>query len=388
MEDRSVRHAQDKLYWLGFAQFSGVGPGRFSKLLSKFSTAKKAWDADEKELAEVIGKAFAAKFIDFRKEFDPAEYEQKLRHKKCSYVTLEDPNYPQLLKKIKNPPFVLFLKAHLPSLRSGVSGQGKFKFNASENQLTIGIVGTRKITDYGRQVTELLTRELVDAGCVIVSGLGLGVDAVAHQATLDSHGKTIAVLGCGVDCCSPSENTALYDRIVENGGVIVSEYGLGMSPTKGSFPSRNRIIAGLSQGIVVTEGAADSGALITAKDALENNRKVFAVPGPVTSSLSQGPYQLIKQGAVVVSSAKEILEELQIKGRQGTRRDKGDKSIKGESKEEQLILDLLIEQDLHFDELVKRTKIDSSKLGTILSLMEMKGMIKSLSAGIFSLSLK
>lgn len=354
---------------MAFALFPGVGPGRFAKLLASFGSAKQAWEASETDLKKTIGPSLTGQFLDFREKFSPSDYEEKLLRKKVGYLTLFDPNYPQLLKQIKNPPFVLFYKGKIVN-------HGNF----------VGVVGTRKITDYGRQVTELLTRGLVEAGCVIVSGLALGVDAVAHATTLAAKGKTIAVLGCGVDCCSPSENTALYDRIVENGGVIVSEYGLGVSPTKGSFPSRNRIIAGLSLGIVVTEGATDSGALITAKDALENNRKVFAVPGPVTSSLSQGPYQLIKQGAVVVSSAEEILDELGLYGAKNGKTSSVKKVI-GDTKEEQQILDLLVEQDLHFDELVKRIKIDPSKLGTLLSLMEMKGIIQSLSAGVFGLAI-
>jgi DNA processing protein len=370
MKKRSIRQAQDKSYWLGFSQVPNVGPTRFTQLLAAFGTAKAAWNATEKELLPVIKPALTKQFLDFRETFSIEAYEEKLRRKNCWYLTLDDPDYPQLLKEAKNAPFVLFYI-------------GQFPFNTLENKTTIGIVGTRKITDYGGQVTEMLTEELVSAGCVIVSGLALGVDAVAHQTTITHGGKTIAVLGCGVDCCSPSENEQLYDRIVESGGCIVSEYGLGMSPTVGSFPSRNRIIAGLSLGVLVTEGAVDSGALITAKDAFENNRKVFAVPGPVTSSLSKGPYDLIKKGAVVVSSGKEILDEL---GLQNKKRANQKRIISGDTKEEQKIIDLLAEQDLHFDELVRRTKIDSSQLGTILSMMEMKGMIKTLHAGFFSLT--
>jgi DNA processing protein len=364
---------EDRAYWLGFSQVPNVGPARFLQLLVAFGSAKNAWKATEKELLPVIKLALTKQFLDFRETFSIEEYEKKLRQKKCWYLTLDDPDYPQLLKEAKNAPFVLFGKGNKEILKQ------------VQNDSYIGIVGTRKITDYGRQVTEMLTQELVNAGCVIVSGLALGVDAVAHQTTIDTGGKTIAVLGCGIDCCSPSENELLYDRIVESGGCIVSEYGLGMSPTIGSFPSRNRIIAGLSLGILVTEGAANSGALITAKDAFENNRKVFAVPGPVTSTLSKGPYDLIKKGAVVVSSGKEILDELGIPtspfGLRGT-----SKSIKSDIKEEQEIIDLLAEQDLHFDELIKRTKMDSKELGTILSMMEMKGMIQTQSAGFFSLT--
>lgn len=372
----------DRSYWLGFAAFPGIGPGRFAKLISYFETSENAWKASEKELIEVLKPALTAEFLDFRKKFSISEYEEKMRKAKVDYLIISDSDYPALLKQIKNAPFVLFYKGEKKILKQVQDDPPSPK--ASEGQsIFMGIVGTRRITDYGRQVTEMLTLELVESGCVIVSGLAMGVDASAHKTTIDSGGKTIAVLGCGVDCCYPRENEKLYQEILDSGGAVVSEYGIGMSPTIGSFPSRNRIIAGLSHGVLVTEGAADSGALITAKDALENNRKVFAVPGPVTSSLSKGPYALLKKGATIVSSAKEILEELQVKSIKGI---KSIKSMKGANKDEQKILDLLSEQDLHFDELVKRTKIDSSKLGTILSMMEMKGMIKSLNAGFFSLS--
>lgn len=365
---------EDRFYWLGWSQVPKVGPTRFAQLLAAFGTAKAAWNASEKDLLPVIKPALTNQFVDFRKTFSFEEYLEKMRKAKVSFLALTDSDYPQLLKQIKNPPFVLFVKGNVEIL------------NQVQDDSYIGIVGTRKITDYGRQVTEMLTTELVDAGCIIVSGLAMGVDAVAHQTTINHGGKTIAVLGCGVDCCYPRENERIYEAIIDSGGAVVSEFGLGMSPTIGSFPSRNRIIAGLSLGVLVTEGAADSGALITAKDAIAMDRKVFAVPGPVTSSLSQGTYQLIKQGAVVVSSGKEILEELQIKGAKGDKRDKRDRGLKGDSKEEQKIIDLLSEQDLHFDELVKKTRIDSSELGTILSMMEMKGMIKTLSAGFFGLA--
>lgn len=366
---------QDRVYYLSFSQCPGIGPGRFTQLLSHFGTAENAWNAKEKELIKVLKPALTSQFLDFRKKFSFLEYEERMRKAKVSFLTLVDKDYPKLLKQIKNPPFVLFYKARPSSLRSVVGGQDPM----------IGIVGTRKITDYGRQVTEMLTQELVEAGCVIVSGLAMGVDALAHKTTINNGGKTIAVLGCGVDCCYPRENERLYEEIIDSGSVIVSEFGLGVSPTVGSFPSRNRIIAGLSHGVLVTEGAADSGALITAKDAIVAGRKVFAVPGPVTSSLSKGPYDLIKKGAVVVSSANEILEELGLQGARRATRDKRVIKVRGDTKEEQKILDLLAEQNLHFDELVRKTKIDSSQLGTILSMMEMKGMIKSLSAGFFGL---
>lgn len=370
-----------------------MGPARFAKLLAQFGAAESAWHVTEKELLPVLKPALTAQFFDFRETFSLDEYLEKMQKAKVSFVTLDDPIYPALLKQIKNPPFVLFVKGNLEILSSktvipakaGIQElDSRFPGNDSSSAF-IGIVGTRKITDYGRQVTESITRELVDAGCVIVSGLAMGVDAVAHQTTVDAGGKTIAVLGCGVDCCYPRENQRIYENILDSGGLVVSEYGIGQQPTVGSFPSRNRIIAGLSLGVLVTEGAADSGALITAKDAIAIGRKVFAVPGPVTSSLSQGTYQLIKQGAVVVSSGAEIISELGLGGVGGKGEKRKMRGIRGDNKHEQMVIDLLAVQELHFDDLVRKTKIDSKALGTILSMMEMKGMIKTLSAGFFAL---
>jgi DNA processing protein len=374
----------ERSYWLGFSLFSGVGPGRFAKLLSAFGSAKDAWDATTEDLEKVLGKALAAKFSDFRLKTSLEDYEEQLHKSNVCYLTLQDIDYPILLAQSKNAPFVLFVKGNLELFYSSSKEHGKEKGSRQTRTVspTIAIVGTRKITEYGRQVTEMLTTDLVTAGCVIVSGLALGVDAVAHQTTTDNNGRTIAVLGCGVDCCSPRENEDLYNSILAHGGAIVSEYPLGQVPTKGSFLSRNRIIAGLSHGVIVTEGASDSGALYTANDAFANGRKIFAVPGPITSSLSQGPLGLIKKGAKLITTASEVLESLNLGNATSIM---SIKSLKGDTKEEQQIIDLLMKQSLHFDELLKRTKINSSQLGSLLSLMEMKGMVKSLEGSFFAL---
>lgn len=351
----------ERLYWLGFSLFPGVGPLRFKKLRATFSTLEQAWSASSKELERCLGPALTEKFLAFRKQENLEAYEQRLAATNVSYLTLLDASYPLLLKEISNPPFVLYCK-------------GTFDFVSTENANTVGIVGARRVTSYGEQVTQIITDGLVESGCIIVSGLALGVDAIAHKATLAAGGKTVAVLGCGVDCCYPQENTQIYARIVESGGAVVSEYPLGFPPTVGSFPSRNRIIAGLSRGVVVTEGAVDSGSLITARDAIANNRSVFAVPGPINSRLSNGPYALIKQGATLVTTAEDVIDTLGLKSLTGTT---GITSIKGDTEEEQQIIDLLQEEELSFDQLIKHTGIVAATLGGILSLMEMKGMITS-----------
>lgn len=354
---------EERDYWLGFSVFPGVGPKRFQALLTYFSTVKDAWNASESELKESgLGEQLSEKFIAFRSNFSLESYLKKLEQKSISYLTFLDKEYPMLLQESHNPPFVLFMK-------------GEFDFNDSQNQMTVGIVGTRRITSYGRQVTEMITESLVDAGCVIVSGLAMGVDAVTHQTTLNCNGKTIAVLGCGVDCCNPSTNQRLYDEIIVKGGAVISEFPLEQAPTKGSFPSRNRIIAGLSKAIIVTEGAEDSGALITAQDAFTNNRKVFAVPGPITSSLSKGPNSLFSKGAQVVTSGQDVLRELGINSRITNKKRKD--TVKGDTAEEQKILDLLQNETMHFDELVRKSELSPAIIGTLLSLMEMKGLVRN-----------
>jgi DNA processing protein len=335
-------------YWLGFSTISGIGPAKFRKLLEEFKTAKAAWK-------------------NIKPKFSIENYLQQLKEKDVWFLTLQDEEYPELLKEIKNPPFVLY---------------GKGDKNLLNDKNTIGVVGARRTTQYGREVTKLLTAELVLSGFTIVSGLALGVDAVSHMTALENNSKTIAILGCGVDCCNPRENQSIYDDILKSNNCIISEFPLGMKPTQWTFPARNRIIAGLSQAVLVTEGAEDSGSLITAKFALKFNRKVFAVPGPITSQMSKGPYVLIQKGAKLVTSGEDILKDLRFKIK-----DLGIKKMKrkGETKEEDLILKLLQNEALHFDELVRRTKFSSSKLSSILSLMEIKGLVRSLAEGTFSI---
>jgi len=362
----------ERHYYLGFSVFPGIGPIKFEKLLKSFGSAKKAWNAQVSQLEQVIGKNFAEKFEVFRRKFNTKDYEKELKNKKISYVCLIDKDYPQLLKKIPNPPIVLFVKGNKELLHTNKLGSVGM----------IAIVGTRKITSYGKSVTDLFSSSLASSGLVIVSGLAIGVDAKAHISCLDAGGKTIAVMGNGVDLPFPSNNKSLYERILKNGGAIISEFPPGEPPSKGTFPSRNRIIAGLSDGVLVTEGARDSGSLITADYGLKFGRKVFAVPGPITSSLSAAPLRLIEKGAKLVVTPEDIIKELGIKNYE-LRKD--GKKFAGLNSEEKKIVELLENEPLHFDEIVQRLKFGSSKVGTILSMMEIKGLIKN-SRGVYSLN--
>lgn len=360
---------EERDYWLGFSSASGIGPVKFQILLKTFGSAKKAWSAKHSEIEKVLGEKLAVKFGDFKKNFSLELYSKELKKRKLQFLTLNDKDYPELLKKTGKPPFVLYIKGSKEVLN---------------NSLSIAVVGTRRITSYGEEVTRILVSDLVGSGFIIVSGLALGVDAVASAAAIGSGGKTIAVLGCGVDCVTPLENERLYNSIVSEGGAIVSEFPLGHPPLRGSFPSRNRIIAGLSLGVLVTEGAEDSGSLITASEALKIKRPVFAVPGPITSTLSKGPFKLISKGAKLVTSVQDILKELNVEGAKNI---KSTKSIKGDTKDEIKILQILENEPLHFDEIVRKSKINPSKLGSLLSLMEVKGLIKSQGGGFFSVNL-
>ena len=364
-------------YWLGFSVFSGIGPFKFKKILKEFGTAKKAWEGENVKIIKVLSEKLGAKFIDFRNKFSIENYLKSLKKENVWFLTLEDKHYPVLLSKIKKPPFVLY-------------GKGlEFKsWEKADLERAIGIVGARRTTHYGREVTRLFTNQLVGSGFTIVSGLAIGVDATSHKSALDNGGKTVAVLGCGVDCCNPTENVNLYKRIIESGSTIVSELPLSHPPSKGSFPQRNRIIAGLSQAVLVTEGAEDSGSLITANYAFELGRKVFAVPGPITSSLSKGPYKLLKKGARLVTKIEDILEELKFEIRNSKSETNSKSQItkrKTENKEEEKILKILENESLHFDEIVRRSQLDSSKIGSLLSIMEIKGMVKS-SGNLYSIN--
>jgi len=349
----------ERKYYLAFSNFPGIGPLTFEKLLKAFGSAEEAWKATEADLLSVLKPALTSKFVLQRKELDLEKYEENLSRQKINYVCIFEKSYPKRLKSMKNPPIILYSK-------------GKVDFNSEHKFLAI--VGTRRITAYGRSVTEMFSSSLAQQGLVIVSGLAIGVDGVAHSASLDSCGITVAVLGNGVDMCYPRENQKIYDRILANGGMIISEYPPGQEPNVGSFPARNRIVAGLSDGILVTEGAEDSGSLITANFGLEFSRKVFAVPGPITSSLSAAPLKLIEKGARLVVTPEDVIKELGIKPSELT---KNKKTIEGLDPTEKKIIELIENESLNFDEIVRRLSLDPSKAGTILSMMEINGLIKN-----------
>lgn len=378
---KKVEMNEETTYWVAFSVFPGIGPVRFALLRNYFGTAKAAWEAPTEVLRKIkLGEKLTSQFDHFRKTFDLDDYLKKLEKQHIAVLILTDFRYPKLLKQLTDAPFVLYIK----------SKPGMEKLNLDR---TIGVVGTRKITHYGEDVTKKLVEGLVSYGFTIISGLAYGVDAVAHQAAIEAGGKTIAVLGCGIDIIAPPSNARLYHEIAEQGyGAIVSEMPLGLRPNKGLFPARNRIISGLSLGVVVTEGADDSGALITARNASEQGREVFAVPGPITSLYSKGPAKLIKNGAKLVENVEDILEELGIASSKTYKNKlehdfvgKGRRELTDGTQEEKKILKCLIDRNMHVDELVRSTGLTIPVVGATITILEMKGIVKDYGEKVYGL---
>jgi DNA processing protein len=361
-------------YYIAFSNAPGIGPKRFEGLVRQFGSAIKAWEAlgnnDEIVLDPElkIGKKTLTQLQEFVQKFDCDIYTRRLEKSGVVFLSQISNKYPQELLKLPNPPIGLFVRGDITCLATK-------KF---------GIVGTRKVTSYGRDVTELFASQLVQCNYTIVSGLALGIDAIAHKITLDHKGKTIAVLGCGVDCCNPHENQRLYTEILESNGLIISEYPLGAAPTKGSFPARNRIIAALSEGVLVPEAGADSGSLITADWARKLQRPIFAVPGPITSRQSDGTSYLLKSGAHLVQSAQDISKIFGLSEEASTKPINID--ILEISGDEKSVLKLMLDEEKSFDELVRGSNFSVSMVGMILGNLELSGYIIQRSNGTYSIA--
>lgn len=373
--------SKDFPYWLAVNSFLGIGPLRFKVLLDYFGTARKIWTATEKELLKInLGEKLTQKFLDFRKSFDLSSYLFRLEKSGVSVLTWEDKNYPKKLKEIDSSPPVIYV---LTGDRDRDRDRDRI-IGELFNREMIAVVGTRKITSYGRQVTEMLVEDLINAGLVIVSGLMYGVDEIAQRQAIKSGGETIGAWAGGIDTAFTCSRKSLAEEVAKH-GAVVSEFPLGMLPSRGTFPARNRIVSGLSLGVLVTEGADDSGSLITASYAANQGREVFAVPGPITSPLSGATSKLIKTGAKLVSGADDILDELGIS--KGSKTSGGSRISREEieklSKEEKNIWELLENQGLHIDEISRQTGLSSSQVGSLLSLMEIKGLVENLGGGVY-----
>ena len=348
-------------YWLALSLVPGVGSILIKRLLDRFKTPETVFRAPMKELLKIEGLG-----VKVAGEIQRGPLEKVVRRELSllnevggKIITLKDDDYPKRLKDIYDPPALLYVRGEL----------------RNEDELAIAIVGSRKTSPYGRWFTEKIAQDLAYHKVTVVSGIARGIDSVAHRGALQGGGRTIAVLGCGVDVIYPSENRNLFYQIIEQ-GAILSEFPMGSPPEGGHFPRRNRIISGLSIGVVIVQASAESGSLITAGYALEQGREVFAVPGNVGAEGSRGTNRLIKEGAKLVESTEDILEEILP---QWKREKETTPTIEAPmpdlSREEKVLYRLLGDTPLHIDAMIRETQLDPGRVSSLLLNLELKGLI-------------
>lgn len=347
-----------KRYWVGFNLVKGIGSVRLKNLLDYFGSLEIAWNAPAGAL---LTAGLPQKSVEYqlalRNQIDLDALIQKIDAQGIKIITWEDADYPRRLKEINQSPPVLFLR-------------GSFEI---ADDWAVAVVGTRRVTAYGRQVAAEISRFLAQNGVTVISGLARGVDAVAHNAALQAGGRTIAVLGNGVDVVYPPEHRRLSEEIIRS-GALVSDYAVGTAPESQNFPPRNRIISGLSLATIVVEAGETSGALITAEFAVEQGREVFAVPGSILAPQSSGTNQLIEEGARPLLRMQEILDVLKLEKlpeMQETRR------IMPASDHEKQILKYLSYDPTHIDTLCQLSGLPINDVSATLTMMELKGMVTS-----------
>ena len=368
---------ESSLSWLALGLTPGLASRLSARVLRRFDSPDGVFRATLSDLESCQLPAPVAQSIVKKEAFKRAEKEltgvQKIAG--CSLLNWTEPEYPQSLLQIYDPPVMLYVRGDPQVL----------------NLPSLSIVGTRRPTLYGTQMAQRLGRDLAARGLVIVSGMARGIDAIGHQGAMDAHGRAIGVLGTGIDVCYPKENKKLYEKVLER-GAIISEFPLRTHPAPENFPIRNRIVGGMPLGVVVVEGAQYSGSLITARLAMEFGREVFGVPGNVTQPVSFAPNQLIKQGAKLVTGAEDVIEELPTPIRaallQAEKPEAEQRNLLAaaalEGAEKKLYELLSTEQPVHIDEIVERSGLNSSEVLATLFDLEMKGIIRQLPGKQFS----
>jgi len=353
--------AEEVFYWLALSLTPGIGSTLIKRLLEQFGTPEAVFRAPLKELLRVegLGEKVA---LEIRKGPLEKTVERELSLLKetgGTVITLKDEVYPRRLRDIYDPPAVLYARGSLKK----------------EDELAVSIVGSRKTSPYGRGIAEKVSQGLARHGVAIVSGMARGIDSLAHWGAISAGGRTIAVLGCGIDVVYPSENRKLFEKIIEHGAVL-SEFRMGSPPEAGHFPKRNRIISGLSLGVVVIEASSKSGSLLTAGYALEQGREVFAVPGNVGFEGSKGTNRLIREGAKMVESSDDILEEIWPQWKREEERDQEVESPGGRLPEEERVLyEFLSEVPLHIDAIIQESGFEPGKVSSLLLNLELKGLV-------------
>jgi DNA processing protein len=349
----------ERIYWVLLTMVKQIGPTRFNRLIERFGSAEAAWNAPMLELAAAGLQRRAVESLGtLRGTLDPELEWRRLQDAGVSVMILDDPAYPSALREITDPPPVLYIRGEL----------------SPADDWAIAVVGTRRASSYGRQVTDRIVPDVARAGVTIVSGLARGIDTYAHRAALAAGGRTIAVLGSGLDRLYPEENRALADQIAQSGAVL-SEFPLGTPPDAMNFPRRNRIVSGLARATLVIEADLKSGAIITATRAAEQGRDVFAVPGNIFSPFSALPHQLIREGARVVTEASDILEELHLTA---VVEQRAAREALPADPTEAALLQLLSDEPAHVDDLTRSTKLPSATVSATLTILELKGLARQL----------
>jgi DNA processing protein len=344
-------------YWVGFNLVKGIGAVRLKSLLDAFGDIESAWHASPDELRAIgLDSRTIDNFVLTRRDVSLDKIWENIQDLGITVLTWGDDGYPTRLKELSPSPPVLYIRGEIQS----------------DDHWAVAIVGTRRITAYGNQVTERIATRLAHAGVTIVSGMARGIDGVAHKAALDAGGRTFAVLGCGVDRIYPPEHRKLAEKIMER-GALISDFPPGTAPEASNFPPRNRIISGLSMATVVVEAGKKSGALITAAFAAEQGREVFAVPGNVLAPQSQGTNRLIQDGARVLLDPQEILEVLDLT--RITEQSAARTVLPSNALEAQLF-GILSHDPLHVDEIRNQTSLNIEEVTSTLALMELKGMVR------------
>jgi len=346
-------------YWVALSRHQKIGARTFLKLHKRFRSLKLIWQATQRELAEAhldLGQIEAVKEVIAK--VNPEEELKRLKKYKVDVLIYPDPEYPKILKEIPDPPGILYFKGKI----------------LPEDEIALAVVGSRKYSAYGKRATEQIVYPLARNHLTIISGLALGIDSIAHEVALKAEGRTIAVLGCGLDQIYPTSNIRLADRILASGGAIISEFPLGMPALRYNFPIRNRIIAGMSLGTLVIEATEISGSLLTAAAAIDYNREVLAVPGEIFAGNSLGTNKLIKMGAKIVTTYQDILEELKIEEKSKAA---NAREVLPANKEEENLLKLLREP-LLADQIVVKSGYETSIVNSLLVQMEIKGLIRNL----------
>ena len=344
-------------YWLAFNLVQGIGPVKVRALLEQFGSLEAAWQADAPALQQSgLDKRALQNLLEARGSLDLDRESAKLEQAGVQALTWDDDGYPARLREIADPPPLLYVRGLL----------------LPADDFAVAMVGTRLATAYGKEIARQLAGGLARNGVTVVSGLARGIDLVAHQAALDAGGRTIAVLGCGVDVIYPPEARTISKDIVQH-GALLSDYPLGTRADAKNFPPRNRIISGMTLGTVVVEADFSSGALITASFALDQNRDVFAVPGSIHSKASHGTNKLIQQGAKLVTCVEDILEELQL---EHAVEQQAVRANVPEDETERTLWNALSQEPLHVDELRRTLDLPVSTISSTLILMELKGLAR------------